>query len=175
MPSRVAPITSTDPANGAGRAHRYNPGSHEHERKWKSDGVTDMADANRETGTTLDVKYDAQGLVPAIVQDVDSGQILMVGWMNEAALRQTLETKKATFYSRSRNKMWVKGESSGNVQEVVEARVDCDQDVVLLRCRSHGPCCHVGYQSCFYRAIDADGKLTFADDKVYDPDAVYKK
>ena len=134
-----------------------------------------MADDARETGLTLDIKFDDKGLVPAIVQDHDSGAILMVGWMNEAALKQTLSTRKATFYSRSRNKMWVKGESSGHIQEVVEARVDCDQDVVLLRCKSHGPCCHVGYQSCFYRAADAEGNLKLVEEKVFDPKAVYGK
>lgn len=134
-----------------------------------------MADAARETGDRLDIRFNEQGLVPAIVQDIDSGEVLMVGWMNDAALRQTLETKKATFYSRSRNKMWVKGESSGHVQEVVEARVDCDQDVVLLKCRSHGPCCHVGYKSCFYRVTDAQGKLRVTEEKAFDPDAVYHK
>ena len=97
----------------------------------------------------------------------------MMGWMNQAALDQTLSTRKATFYSRSRKKMWVKGESSGHVQEVVEARVDCDQDAVLLRCNSKGPCCHVGYQTCFYRACDGDEKLKFVEEKVYDPKSVY--
>ncbi|MEO1238001.1 MAG: phosphoribosyl-AMP cyclohydrolase, partial [Planctomycetota bacterium] len=83
-----------------------------------------MSDPSRETGTTLDIKYDAKGLVPAIVQDHATGDILMMGWMNEAALQQTLKTKLATFYSRSRDKMWVKGESSGHTQEVLEARTD---------------------------------------------------
>ncbi|MBI1336627.1 MAG: phosphoribosyl-AMP cyclohydrolase [Phycisphaera sp.] len=124
---------------------------------------------------TLDIKYDDKGLVPAIVQDQSTGRILMMGWMNEAALKQTLATKLATFYSRSRDKMWVKGESSGHVQKVLEARVDCDQDVVLLLCESHGPCCHVGYTSCFYRTTDAVGHLTVTDEKAFDPDAVYKK
>lgn len=132
-----------------------------------------MADLKRETGTTLNIKFNEQGLVPAIVQDVQSGDILMVGWMNQAALRQTLETKQATFYSRSRNKMWVKGETSGHIQEVVEARVDCDQDVVLLRCKSHGPCCHVGYQSCFYRSIEDADRLATVESKVFDPEKVY--
>ena len=133
-----------------------------------------MADAQRETGTTLDVKFNDQGLVPAIVQDADTGHVLMMGWMNEAALKQTLETKKATFYSRSRDKMWVKGESSGHIQEVLEARVDCDQDTVLLRCKSHGPACHVGYHTCFYRAADDRRRLSFVEERVFDPDAVYK-
>jgi len=134
-----------------------------------------MSDAARETGVELDVKFNDQGLVPAIVQDAASGAVLMMGWMNQAALQQTLETRKATFYSRSRRKMWVKGESSGNIQEVLEARVDCDQDVILLRCRSHGPACHVGYNTCFYRAADEQGALSFVEERVYDPDAVYGK
>jgi phosphoribosyl-AMP cyclohydrolase len=106
----------------------------------------------------------------------------MMAWMNEQALQQTLATRRATFYSRSRDKVWVKGESSGHVQQVIEARVDCDQDTVLLRCRSHGPACHAGYHTCFYRAAaagagagegtGADG-LTFVEVKVFDPDKVY--
>lgn len=133
-----------------------------------------MGDSARETTDKLDIKFDDKGLVPAIVQDIDTGEILMMAWMNEAALKQTLEFKKATFYSRSRDKMWIKGESSGHVQEVVEARVDCDQDLVLLKCKSHGPCCHVGYNSCFYRKADADGSLTVVEEKVFDPNDVYK-
>ena len=134
-----------------------------------------MSDEKRETGLALDVKFNEQGLVPAIVQDIDSGQVLMMGWMNDAALKQTLATRKATFYSRSRNKMWVKGESSGHIQEVIEARIDCDQDTILLRCKSHGPCCHVGFESCFYRAADEAGELKYVEEKVYDPKAVYGK
>lgn len=133
-----------------------------------------MGDTARETTNKLDIKFDDKGLVPAIVQDIDTGEVLMMAWMNEAALKQTLEMKKATFYSRSRDKMWIKGESSGHVQEVVEARVDCDQDLVLLKCKSHGPCCHVGYNSCFYRRADADGTLTIVEEKVFDPAKVYK-
>ncbi len=133
-----------------------------------------MGDTQRETTDKLDIKFDEKGLVPAIVQDIDSGEILMMAWMNQAALQQTLEVKKATFYSRSRDKMWIKGESSGHVQEIVEVRVDCDQDLVLLKCKSHGPCCHVGYNSCFYRTADSDGSLTVVEEKVFDPEKVYK-
>ena len=133
-----------------------------------------MSDPARETGTTLDIKYDANGLVPAIVQDHQSGEILMMGYMNEGALQQTLETKLASFYSRSRQKFWVKGESSGNTQEVIEARVDCDQDTIILKVKSNGPCCHVGYNSCFYRLITDDATLETVDEKAYDPDEVYK-
>lgn len=134
-----------------------------------------MGDALLETGTRPEVKFNEQGLVPAIVQDAVSGAVLMMAWMNDAALRHTLETGKATFYSRSRGKMWVKGESSGHVQRVVEARVDCDQDTVLLRVKSEGPACHVGYQTCFYRAFGGGDRFNFVEEKAFDPDAVYRK
>ena len=135
-----------------------------------------MAEQDRETGNALKIKFDEQGLVPGLVQDADSGQMLMMAWMNEQALKRTLTQRKATFYSRSRDKTWVKGESSGHVMELVEARVDCDQDVVLLRCRAQGPACHVGYDTCFYRAIDLDqtDQLNFVESQSFDPDAVYK-
>lgn len=128
-----------------------------------------------EIGAKLTPKFDADGLIPAIVQDAQSGAVLMMAWMNDAALQNTLREKKATFYSRSRGKMWVKGESSGHVMEVLEARIDCDQDVVLLRCKAHGPACHVGYQTCFYRAAAADGGLAFVEEKAFDPEKVYGK
>lgn len=144
-----------------------------------------MAELNRETATTLDIKFDDKGLVPAIVQDHETGRILMMGWMNQAALTQTLDTKLATFYSRSRGKMWVKGESSGHTQEVLEARTDCDQDVVVLKCKSNGPCCHVGYRSCFYRKIipgsssgptpgNPEPALEIVDEREFNPDVVYQ-
>lgn len=131
-----------------------------------------MPDSTLETTDQLDIQFDQRGLVPAIVQD-EGGQVLMVAWMNQTALEQTLKTRKATFYSRSREKMWIKGESSGHVQEVLEARVDCDQDVVLLRCRSHGPACHAGYDSCFYRAVDGSDRLKLVAQKVFEPKKVY--
>lgn len=131
-----------------------------------------MPDSTLETTDQLDIQFDQRGLVPAIVQD-EGGQVLMVAWMNQTALEQTLKTRKATFYSRSREKMWIKGESSGHVQEVLEARVDCDQDVVLLRCRSHGPACHAGYDSCFYRAMDGSDRLKLVAQKVFEPKKVY--
>jgi len=134
-----------------------------------------MAGKDVETGDKLDVRFNSDGLIPAIVQDVDSGAVLMLAWMNDAALQATLQSKKATFHSRSRGKMWVKGESSGHVMHVVEVRVDCDQDAILLRCKAAGPACHAGYQSCFYRAADAKGRLSFVEDKVFDPDQVYGK
>lgn len=134
-----------------------------------------MGDPAVETGTEPRIRYNADGLVPAIVQDVATGEILMMAWMNAQALRLTVETGKATFYSRSRNKMWVKGESSGHVQRVVETRVDCDQDTVLVRVNADGPACHVGYASCFYRAFDGADALTTVAERRFDPDEVYKK
>lgn len=132
------------------------------------------SDLLTETGQVPRIKFNEQGLVPAIVQDAESGQVLMMAWMNDAALKQTLETRKATFYSRSRNKMWVKGESSGHVQHVIQALVDCDQDTLLLRVKSDGPACHVGYRSCFYRAYDGPSSLGFVLEKSFDPSTVYK-
>lgn len=132
-----------------------------------------MSPPQPETSKTLALRYNEQGLVPAIVQDIDTGDVLMMGWMNAQAVAATLSTGKATFYSRSRDRIWVKGECSGHVQEIVEARVDCDQDTLLLRCRSHGPCCHAGYRSCFYRASDGREGLRFVEDQVFDPRAVY--
>lgn len=122
---------------------------------------------------TLQVKFNDQGLVPAIVQDADTGQVLMLGWMNQEALSLTLTTQKATFFSRSRGKLWVKGETSGHTQEVIDARIDCDQDTVLLRCKSKGPCCHVGYKSCFYRKVNQQDQLTVVEEKLFDPDKIY--
>lgn len=133
-----------------------------------------MAENTLEMTDKLTIRYDDQGLVPAIVQDVDSGQVLMLAWQNEQALQLTLETRQATFYSRSRHKIWVKGEISGHVQEVIEARVDCDQDAVLLRCKSQGPACHVGYHSCFYRCADPV-RLKFVEARIFDPHEVYEK
>ena len=133
-----------------------------------------MSDSERETGTTLDVKFNDQGLVPAIVQDADTKEVLMMGWMNAEALEKSLSTRLATFFSRSRNAIWVKGETSGHTQAIVEARVDCDQDVVLLLCRSNGPACHAGYHTCFYRAADTGRRLRFVEERVFDPETVYK-
>lgn len=128
-----------------------------------------------ETGTKLAVKFNADGLVPAIVQDAHSGAVLMLAWMNAEAIAHTLATGKATFYSRSRKKMWVKGESSGHVQKVVELRIDCDQDTLLVRVEPAGPACHAGYPTCFYRSLTAPGSdpLKFVEQRAFDPDKVY--
>lgn len=100
-----------------------------------------------------DVKFDANGLVPAVVQDAQTGQVLMLAYMNAPALRATLETGLATFWSRRRARTWVKGETSGNVLHVREVRYDCDGDALLLLCDPAGPTCHTGEVSCFYRAL----------------------
>ncbi len=114
------------------------------------------------------------GLIPAIVQDAASGQILMLAYMNQAAFEKTLETKKATYYSRSRDMLWTKGETSGHAQHVKEIRVDCDLDTVVLKVEQAGKgACHKGYKSCFYRAVYGD-ELKIADPQVFDPEKVYK-
>ncbi len=101
----------------------------------------------------MEIKWDERGLVPAIVQDVQSGTVLMLAYMNAEALRLTLETGEAHFWSRSRKEMWHKGATSGNVQRVREVRVDCDADTILLEVDPAGPACHTGEYSCFYRSI----------------------
>ena len=110
-------------------------------------------------------RFDAAGLVTAIVTDADSHILLMVAHMNAEAIEQTRATGQAHFWSRSRAALWRKGETSGNGLTVVEMRVDCDQDALLLRVKPAGPACHTGRRSCFYRRVEADGGLTFlADD-----------
>ena len=112
----------------------------------------------RDTGLTLNPKYDAAGLVTAVVTDAGTGEPLMVAHMNAEALAATLESGDATFWSRSRGKLWKKGETSGHVMRVVEVRIDCDQDALWLRVEPAGPACHTGARSCFFRRIE-DGHL----------------
>ena len=113
---------------------------------------------DRETGLSLDPRYDAAGLITAVATDAHSGEVLMLAHMNADALAATQASGEATFWSRSRQRLWKKGESSGNVLRVVEMRVDCDQDAVWLRVEAAGPACHTGARSCFYRRIE-DGRL----------------
>ena len=105
------------------------------------------------------VKYDAAGLVTVVVQDAENGEVLMVAYMNAEALRRTMETGRATYWSRSRQEFWVKGASSGNVQHVRNLRVDCDGDCLLLKVEQTGAACHEGYRSCFSRAATPDGGI----------------
>jgi phosphoribosyl-AMP cyclohydrolase len=110
--------------------------------------------ADIETTSILSPKWDEQGLIAAVATDCDSGEVLMLAWMNAEALDATIDTRKAHFWSRSRKALWMKGETSGNVLDVEEIRIDCDQDAVWLKCRPAGPACHTGERSCFYRVVD---------------------
>jgi len=133
-----------------------------------------------EEGTALTPRFDANGLVTAVVTDAASGELLMVAHMNAEALAKTIESGEAWYFSRSRGKLWKKGETSGHVQRVVELRVDCDQDALWLRVEQQGAgACHTGRRSCFYRTVPLGQrgavKLEFADAKTFDPKAVYGK
>lgn len=135
------------------------------------------ADKQIEEGLTFQPKFDSSGLITAISQDAQTGQVLMVAYMNDEALNLTLTTGNAVFFSRSRKKLWKKGEESGHVQKVQEILVDCDQDCLILKVTVDQGQCHVGYQSCFYRAVKpgSTDALTFVAEKVYDPAEAYKK
>ncbi|TWT63046.1 phosphoribosyl-AMP cyclohydrolase [Rubinisphaera italica] len=136
-----------------------------------------------EQGLELAPKFDANGLIPAIATDYETGTLLMVAYMNEEALKQTVALGEAVYYSRSRQELWHKGATSGHVQIVKEIRVDCDQDAIWLRVDQQGKgACHVGYQSCFYRAVDRENlsdnqpvPLVITEtEKSFDPKSVYK-
>lgn len=119
------------------------------------------------------VKYNADGLVTAIAQDAETGEVLMLAYMNEETLNRTLKTGLMTYWSRSRQEIWVKGQTSGNVQEVKEVRLDCDGDALLFMVKQHGgAACHTGHRSCFYRELQ-DGELVDTGEQVFDPDKVY--
>jgi len=130
-----------------------------------------------EEGLEFAPKFNADGLITAIAQDAETGQVLMVAYMNREALDRTIETGRATYYSRSRRKLWKKGEQSGHFQTVKQILVDCDQDCLILKVAVDAGQCHVGYQSCFYRALKPNtaADLEFIAQKVYDPKAAYKK
>ena len=130
-----------------------------------------------EVGLNFTPKFDANGLIPAIAQDAETGQVLMVAYMNDEALAETIKLGRAVYYSRSRQKLWRKGEESGHVQTVKEILVDCDQDCLILKVTVDQGQCHVGYQSCFYRRVKpgTEAELEFVAEPVYDPNDVYKK
>jgi phosphoribosyl-AMP cyclohydrolase len=116
------------------------------------------------------------GLVPAIIQDDRNGDVLMLGFMNHEALAETQRTREVIFFSRSRNKLWKKGESSGHVLKVRELRVDCDADALLIRVEPIGPgVCHEGYRSCFFRALDPQGNAAITEERTFQPEKVYRK
>lgn len=118
------------------------------------------------------LKYDANGLIPAVIQDAENQQVLMVAYMNREALQRTLETRLCTYWSRSRQQYWVKGETSGHVQRVKEIRVDCDNDCVLITVEQVGVACHTGHRSCFYRAVH-NSELVEKEPVLIDPAQVY--
>jgi phosphoribosyl-AMP cyclohydrolase len=120
------------------------------------------------------LKWTADGLLPAIVQDAETGEVLMMAWMDEPALRRTIETGQTHFYSRSRRASWHKGATSGHVQHVESIAVDCDADVLLVRVRQLGGACHEGYRSCFFRKVEPDGRLEVVAERVFDPEQVYR-
>jgi phosphoribosyl-AMP cyclohydrolase len=122
------------------------------------------------------INFDkAGGLVPAIAQDADTGQVLMLAWMNREAYEETVRTGRAVYFSRSRRKLWRKGEESGHVQEVREVYLDCDADTVLLKVHQvGGAACHEGYATCFFRKLEPDG-LRVVGERVFDPKQVYKR
>jgi phosphoribosyl-AMP cyclohydrolase len=117
-----------------------------------------------------------EGLLPAVVQDAASGEVLMVGFMNEEAYAATRESGEVTFYSRTRKKLWRKGETSGHRLVVREMRVDCDRDTLLLRVEAQGPgVCHEGFRTCFYRRVEEDGSLRVSEERTFSPEKVYGK
>lgn len=131
-----------------------------------------------ELGHRLEPKFDADGLIPCITVDAASNEVLMFAFMNELALRRTIETGNATYWSRSRQELWVKGKESGNFLRVRELRTDCDQDVILVKVdlAAGGAACHNGYRSCFYRKLGTDHRLEMAGgERLFDPAQVYKK
>jgi phosphoribosyl-AMP cyclohydrolase len=142
--------------------------------------VSTSSDTNDiEEGLSFRPKFDASGLVTCVATDAATSEVLMVAHMNEEALRKTIASGEAWYYSRSRKSLWRKGETSGHVQRVVEMRADCDQDAIWIRVEQTGAACHTGRHSCFYRQIEAaegGARLSFVGaDKVFDPGAVYRK
>ena len=135
------------------------------ERMAKGDGLTLAA-------ALAALKFDDRGLVPAIAQQYDTGAVLMLAWMNREALAETLRTRRVCYWSRSRRRLWRKGESSGQVQLLRELSIDCDGDALLLRVDQTGPACHTGRRSCFYNRVNGDF-VEVAEDPMADPDTLY--
>ncbi len=120
------------------------------------------------------VKWNEDGLVPAVVQDCRDGRVLMMAWMNQASLEKTLETRRTWFWSRSRRKFWMKGESSGHVQVVKDVALDCDGDTLLIQVEPVGPACHEGFRSCFFRSLQ-DVAWAETEPRLVTPEAMYGK
>jgi phosphoribosyl-AMP cyclohydrolase len=140
--------------------------------------ATSIHNHDAEEGLDLQPKFDASGLLTCVATDAATGEVLMVAHMNEEALRKTIASGDAWYFSRARNALWRKGESSGHIQRVVEMRMDCDQDAIWIRVEQTGAACHTGRRSCFYRRVEGErgAKLTFVDaDRLFDPQVVYRK
>jgi phosphoribosyl-AMP cyclohydrolase len=142
--------------------------------------VSTSSDLNDiEEGLAFQPKFDASGLLTCVATDAATGEVLMVAHMNDEALRKTVASGEAWYFSRSRNALWRKGETSGHVQRVVEMRMDCDQDAIWIRVEQSGAACHTGRHSCFYRRIEASeggARLSFVDaERLFDPNSVYRK
>lgn len=120
------------------------------------------------------VSFNDEGLLAVIVQDINRGEVLMMAWMNREALEKTLDTGKTHFWSRSRKRIWLKGEVSGHYQLVKEIRVDCDEDVLLIKVEQVKAACHTGYRSCFFRKVNEKGELELVAKKVFEPKKIYK-
>lgn len=120
-----------------------------------------LSGADQDEAKLFRPKFDKNGLIAAVAQDAETGEVLMLAWMNAEALEHTLETGLATYWSRSRNALWIKGETSGHFQDVVEVLTDCDQDAVVLKVRQKDGACHTGRRSCFYRKVVENGLLDF--------------
>ena len=125
--------------------------------------------------TIAGLKFSADGLIPAVCVDAENKQVLMVAYMNAESLKDTVETGKTHFWSRSRQKYWMKGESSGHTQEVQAIYTDCDKDTLVIEVIQKGAACHEGYQSCFYRKLNDTGDWDVIAEKLFDPNEVYKK
>jgi phosphoribosyl-AMP cyclohydrolase len=125
--------------------------------------------------TIANLKYDANGLIPAVCVDHETKQVLMVAYMNKDSVLDTVKTGKTHFWSRSRQKYWMKGESSGHTQEVKAIHTDCDKDTLVIEVKQNGAACHEGYYSCFYRTLNEQGDWDVNAEKLFNPDDVYKK
>jgi len=120
------------------------------------------------------VAFSSEGLVPVIIQDIETDEVLMMAWMNKEALEKTISVGKVHFWSRTRKKLWLKGETSGHYQLVKEIRIDCDEDTLLIKVEQIKAACHKGYRSCFFRKINKKGKLELIGEKIFEPGKVYK-
>lgn len=120
------------------------------------------------------VAFNSEGLVPVIIQDIETDEVLMMAWMNKEALEKTISVGKVHFWSRSRKKLWLKGETSGHYQLVKEIRIDCDEDTLLIKVEQIKAACHKGYKSCFFRKINKKGRLELIGEKIFEPEKIYK-